>query len=652
MKLSVVIVNYNVKHFLEQCIHSVYAALHAIEAEIFVVDNNSVDGSVQTIESRFPDVKLIANKENLGFSKANNQAIREARGEYILLLNPDTVISEDTLVKTIAFMDANSNAGSLGVKMIDGRGNFLPESKRALPTPSVAFYKTFGISKLFPKSHRFGKYHLTYLSKDETNEVDILPGAFMLIRKEVLDKIGLLDETFFMYGEDIDLSYRIQQAGYKNYYFPETTIIHYKGESTKKTSVNYVFVFYNAMLIFARKHYSQKNIRALQLLIRFAIYFRAFLAIIRRFFIKYLQPATDAVLSYVGMYFFAKIWSAYFFESQKHFPKEYYLIAVPIYTLIWIISLLFSGGYDKPVRFKFVLRGIIVGAVTILVVYALLPLEYRFSRINILFGSGWIVLHTFITRVLFSKIWPVNFKFNISRNKKRFLFVGNPGEVETILDVIKRNAVSADFIGVVCADNAIDNEHVIGKLNQLEEIVSVNKIDEIVFSASNVSSKNIMQQMLLLEKHNIDFKIASPDGISIIGSSSIDTAGDLYILDFNSLSKPANLRKKRIFDLLGAFILLFAAPVLAFRSTSVKNYLRNCLRVIFGKNSLISYDSSTDISKLPKLKRGVLFTSDIRNEQLSEETIERINLSYARDYYIKTDIAILLKSLKKLGRKL
>ena len=211
-----------------------------VDAEIFVVDNNSVDGSVEMVQKKFPAVKEIANKDNKGFSKANNQAIQLSTGEYVLLLNPDTVVEEDTFEKMIRFMDAHSDAGGLGVKMIDGSGKFLPESKRGLPTPRVAFYKMFGLSKLFPRSKTFGKYHLSYLDRDKIHEIDVLAGACMMIRKTVLDKTGLLDETFFMYGEDIDLSYRITQAGFKNYYFPETRIIHYKGESTKKSSVNYV----------------------------------------------------------------------------------------------------------------------------------------------------------------------------------------------------------------------------------------------------------------------------------------------------------------------------------------------------------------------------------------------------------------------------
>ncbi len=261
MKLSVIIVNYNVEYFLDQCLSSVRKAMENIDGEVFVVDNDSIDGSNNMVNKKYPEVNLIANKKNVGFSIANNQGIKKSTGEYVLLLNPDTVVEHDTFEKVISFMDEHPDAGALGVKMVDGSGNFLPESKRGLPTPSTAFYKMFGLSSLFPHSKRFARYHLGHLDNDKIHKIEILPGAFMLLRKEVLDKTGLLDESFFMYGEDIDLSYRIIKAGYLNYYYPETRIIHYKGESTKKGSVNYVLVFYNAMVIFAKKHFTQKNAR-------------------------------------------------------------------------------------------------------------------------------------------------------------------------------------------------------------------------------------------------------------------------------------------------------------------------------------------------------------------------------------------------------
>jgi GT2 family glycosyltransferase len=253
MTLSVIIVSYNVKHFLEQCLCSVQRAL-ANDMEVFVVDNHSTDGSVEYCQQRFPFARFILNKENVGFGKANNQALPEATGKYVLFLNPDTIIPEDLFTLCISFMGSHADAGALDVRMIDGSGAFLKESKRGFPSPWVAFCKMSGLTKLFPRSSSFARYYMGHLPEKKINEVDALAGACMFLRKEVLDKVGGFDERFFMYAEDIDLSYRIQQAGYKNYYFPETAIIHFKGESTRKDK-KYIKYFYKAMIQFVRKHF-------------------------------------------------------------------------------------------------------------------------------------------------------------------------------------------------------------------------------------------------------------------------------------------------------------------------------------------------------------------------------------------------------------
>jgi len=254
MDLSVIIVNYNVKFFLEQCLCSVSKAVDSLNAEVIVVDNHSTDGSHTYLQDRFPFVRFIINNGNLGFSKANNQGIQQAKGKYILFLNPDTIVPEDCFSRCIAFMQSGSEAGALGLRMIDGTGKYLKESKRGFPTAWVSFCKMSGLTSLFPKSRIFARYYLGHLSDEQNQQVNALSGAFMLVKKEVLDKTGGFDERFFMYAEDIDLSYRIQNAGYKNYYFAESTIIHFKGESTIKDP-RYIHLFYTAMSQFVQKHY-------------------------------------------------------------------------------------------------------------------------------------------------------------------------------------------------------------------------------------------------------------------------------------------------------------------------------------------------------------------------------------------------------------
>ena len=282
MKLSVVIVNYNVRLLLEECIKSVEKALDGIEGDIFVIDNNSSDGSVEYIRERFPKVHIIANKENLGFARANNQAIRMTDAEYILLLNPDTVVYENTLRGCLDFMDANPEAGGVGVRMLTREGKVAPESRRAVPTPWVAFLKMLGLTS---------RYYMSHLPWDKPGRIEVVSGAFCMLRHKALDQIGLLDEDFFMYGEDIDLSYRLLKGGWQNWYLPYD-INHYKGQSTQKSSFRYVHVFYQAMLIFFRKHYSHLSF-LISLPIQTAIYFRAFMALMQMMgdkFRKFLNP--------------------------------------------------------------------------------------------------------------------------------------------------------------------------------------------------------------------------------------------------------------------------------------------------------------------------------------------------------------------------
>jgi GT2 family glycosyltransferase len=254
LQLSVIILNYNVRYFLELCVLSVQSALEHIDGEIIVVDNNSQDDSVEMMKQRFPNVKLIENKDNSGFPKGNNTGVAIAQGEYICILNPDTVVAEDTFTKVLAFAERQKNLGIVGVKLIDGAGNFLPESKRGVPTPFVAFTKMVGLYKLFPKVKGLGKYYAQQLSENETGKVDILVGAFMLMKRYLYQELGGFDENCFMYSDDIDLSYRMLLKGKSNYYYHETTVIHYKGESTIKDGI-YMKRFQEAMQFFYKKHF-------------------------------------------------------------------------------------------------------------------------------------------------------------------------------------------------------------------------------------------------------------------------------------------------------------------------------------------------------------------------------------------------------------
>lgn len=285
LKLSVIIVNYNVKYYLDQCIRSVLRAFEEMNtpAEIIVVDNHSADGSVDYLEQRYPQklypmVRFVRSAHNLGFARANNIAIRQSRGEYVLLLNPDTIVGEDALKASVDFMDVHEDAGAVGVRMLGAQGRRAMESRRGLPTPMVSFFKMLGFCNRWPHHRLFGKYYMGYLPWDEPSQIEVVSGAYCMLRRKALDEVGLLDEDFFMYGEDIDLSYRVLKGGYHNYYLP-VDILHYKGESTQKSSFRYVHVFYEAMLIFFRKHYSGMTF-LLSLPIKTAIYAKALMALV------------------------------------------------------------------------------------------------------------------------------------------------------------------------------------------------------------------------------------------------------------------------------------------------------------------------------------------------------------------------------------
>ena len=642
-KIAVIIVNYNVEYFLEQCLSSVEKALTSMTHEVFVVDNNSVDGSLAMVQNKFPWVKVIANTENVGFSRANNQAIQAADAEYILLLNPDTVVEEDTFIKSINFMDEHPQSGGLGVRMVDGKGKFLPESKRGLPTPRVAFYKIVGLSKLFSKSKRFNRYHLGHLNEFESHEIDVLSGAFMLMRKTVLDQVGLLDETFFMYGEDIDLSYRIQKGGFKNYYYPETRIIHYKGESTKKGSINYVFVFYKAMVIFAKKHFSQNHAKIFSFLIHLAIYLRASLAITQRIIKTYTLPFIDFSITLSGLYALTNWWTI------NHIEFNAYALTwgIPSYCIGWFFANYLGGTYDSPVNLKSTLKSTGIGTLVILLCYGLLPKDLQFSRLFILIGTCWVGTYYLISRIYLH--FAFQGKFNLlAATNKRFLVVGELAECHRVSNFLKQAYLNIEMIEFISCTEKESSEFR-GAIHQLEEIARIEQVNEIVFCAKDLTAQAIISNMIQIDSSGIDFKIAQPDSTSLIGSNSIHTAGDLYVLDINAITKQKNIRKKRIFDLSLSTIGLLISPVLVFKFKQPLNFVKNLLHIIIGNKSFVGYEQQKRQNNkgLPRLKPGVLTPADglYPGQELATE---KLNLIYARDYAITKDISILTNGWKKL----
>lgn len=651
MKLSVVIVNYNVKFFLEHCLYSVQRAVADIDAEVFIVDNNSVDGSVQMLKSKFPDFTLIENKENVGFAKANNQAMRIAKGEYILLLNPDTVVEEDTFSKCIEFMDFHPDCGGLGVKMIDGHGKILKESKRGFPTPWASFCKMSGLTSLFPHSKRYAQYYMGHLSYEETNQVDILAGAYMMMRKECLDKVGLLDEDYFMYGEDIDLSYRITLGGYKNYYFPEAEIIHYKGESTKKASLNYVYTFYNAMAIFARKHLDGRQNKIYSLIIKIAIWLRASLSFVSRIFSRWSQAAVDFLLIYAGFFLLERTWALHYWGNIDYYPPHYMICAVPVYISILLFSVYVCGGYVKPIRIGRLFEGVFLGMFVLLAFYSLLPAELRYSRALVVMGSVMSLCVLLLVRFVINFVRRGSFSF-VSSQPSRYAIVADSPEAERVADLLSKTGNRPEFIALVGAAKEYDNDKFVGNTSQIEDIIRIYSIDEVVFCSKDLTQSKIGELMGRLSKTNVCFTIVPPSADFIIGSSTIKTPSDLYLVNVNSITSEDNRRKKRLLDVSVSLVLLLGFVGCCWFVNKPLGLLKNIFLVLIGRKTWVGYNKTgkEKIDKLPDLKRSVIsITGTMNAEIVDENAIHKLNLLYCANYSLMNDFGAICKSFRYLG---
>ena len=631
MTLSVVIVNYNVKYFLKQCLASVYGSDRRLadgselEFDVWVVDNDSVDGSVEMVRRDFPQVHVIENHENVGFARANNQALAQSMGQCLLLLNPDTVVERDTFVQCANFMAEHEDCGGLTVKMVDGKGNFLRESKRGFPSPTASFYKISGLTRLFPHSKRFAAYYMGHLGEDDINEIEILPGAFLMLRREVYDKIGGLDETYFMYGEDIDYSWNIKLAGWKNYYLPTTRIIHYKGESTRKGSMNYVYTFYNAMAIFVRKYFSGKDARLFNLLLQVAIWLRATLAWMQRIAQRVAVPLADFLLAYGGFVLIKAMWENVKWGGAEYYPTEYTVLVIPLYILILMCSSWLSGGYDKPVRIGRIVSGMGTGLLLLLAFYSLLDESQRYSRMLLVLGSVWTLLATLAVRVLLS---ANNVKGYALRAHTRgiTLAVGTPAETARLKELYASMGMGTDKL--VETDDT-DARH-------LQDIIRIEHADEVIFCGCDI--RHVIGLMAHLRTTGVEYKIAPSESDYIIGSESVLSPNDLYIAELDTISTDTSRRRKRMFDIGTALALLLLSPVLFWFQKRKSQYFGHCLSVLVGSLTWVGYPNH----------RGVFSPADMLRGDATEQLRERLTLRYMRHYSTATDFTILMRNIRNL----
>lgn len=646
MLLSVIIVNYNVKHFLEQCLCSVEKAVAGMEAEVIVVDNNSSDNSMEYLVPRFPGVRFKANTENTGFAKGCNQGLAVAKGKYILFLNPDTIVPEDCFQQCVTFLASQPEAGALGIRMLDGSGHFLKESKRSFPSPLTSLYKLFGLSRLFPRSKTFSRYHLGHLDERATNEVDVLAGAFMMIKKEVLDKTGSFDETFFMYGEDVDLSYRIQKAGYKNYYFAGSSIIHFKGESTRKGSMNYVRMFYTAMSKFVRKHYGGTRAGIFNFLVYTGIWFRAGLTALGNFIRRAGLPLIDAGLILLSFWLAKNIWNEYI-RTDIQYESKLLWIAFPSFTLFYLITAYYAGLYDRWYNRSELLRSTVVATIVLLAGYALLPEQYRFSRAIILFGALLAFIFISVLRWLL-----VRTKVLSSRKEKEehfnTLVAGTPEEYEQVVSLLKQAGLQQKVLGRVSVHP--DDTEAVGRLDQLQKLSSVIPFREIIFCRGRLSYREILEGVQRVPP-GISLKIYAAGSGSIVGSHSGNVSGESVSKEngFN-LSNPYNKRIKRLVDFMVAITGLLSFPFQFIIQRKPVSFLQNCISVLAASKTWIGYASPA--GNLPFLRKAVIAGNGIplsARQQLSAESLQMMDYWYARDYDPLNEVKLIWKVYRKLG---
>lgn len=680
--LSVVIVNYNVREFLEQALRSVERASERLSVEVFVVDNNSVDGSVEMVRERFPEVHVIANKANVGFSRANNQAIRRARGRYLLILNPDTIVQEDTFRTLLRFMEAHPEAGAVGCKILNPDGTFAPESRRAFPRPSVAFYRIVGLSRLFPRSRRFGRYNMTFLPQDEVAEVDALSGSCMLVRHAALyysreawaqaddasappfpgasGGAGLFDEDFFMYGEDLDWCYRIQQAGWKIYYTPETQIIHYKGESTKKGELRYVRLFYGAMLRFSEKHFRNRYSRLFAHLLRLGIVVRAGLSIVGNAARAMAAPGLDAGLVYLVVVGLGILYSLRHgtWPSPLHFA-----IVAPAYALGMVTGIAAAGGYRRRRLRR--LRPVWTGTVLGLLVVAAASFFFR----EIAFSRFVVLLSAPVAGLLLAGRRLAG-RARAARNgpARHALLVGRADEAGRLKSMLDRHPNPPfSLVGYVEPERRRSTRKPdaavvprLGTLRHLRDLIRLRQIDDVVFAADGLSYRTMFGLVQQLRDLPVQFRILAEGREHVIGKSAVDdlSLGTLIAAE-EALGAPRSTASRRAFELPLALIGCLLHPVVWALARLTRNgsffdrlaeRTRQMPAVLAGRLRLVGYHPNEPFRPPPEwdLLPGVFAITDPLPSTAPDE-IGRAYWFYVRNQSAALDWDVLVRSLRSLS---
>jgi GT2 family glycosyltransferase/lipopolysaccharide/colanic/teichoic acid biosynthesis glycosyltransferase len=662
MRISVIIVNYNVRPFLENALVSIQKAMQGLTGEIIVVDNASDDGSAEMVQTKFPTVRLMVNEKNLGFAAANNLALREAKGDYFLLINPDTVIQEDTLRTMLGFFEEHLNVGLAGCKILNPDGTLQLACRRSFPTPWVALTKVAGLSALFPKSRLFGRYNLTYLDPDESCEVDAVSGSFMFLRRAAYERVGGLDEQFFMYGEDLDWCYRIQKAGWKIYYVPTTTIIHYKGESAKRSDIDELKLFYEAMHVFVRKH--MRSPSPAFAFLRLGIMMRSWLAFLSRLSQPIVMVAVDWLLIGISIGVAEYIHLGTFFQ----FPSYADPVVLIVPASLIIIPLMLLGGY---VRYPYALRRTVFAVVvgfTIVSAATFFFKEYAFSRMIVVYASiigvialpGWRVA----VRLVLHAVSPSS-----SILRRRTLIVGTNQTGQELLHRLRRRLDNGyGVVGFIDTKRSrigdkIGGIEILGSIDNINKVIREHNVSEVIFSADTLSYADILSVIGKSGGRSVNFRLVPSSLEVVIGKSSVDVLDDFPLVDIEyNINRPLHRVLKRLFDItLGGLLILTVYPLVRLqRATSGKSgpvgeSILLLPRIFTGRYSLVGRpithhriaggERNGQLS--PYLgKQGMTGIVQINNgEGLTPEEIEQYILYYAKNQSVALDIEILFKWL-------
>ena len=560
--ISIIIVSYNVKTFLHHCINSVKKASRGLNIELFVVDNHSIDGTGEMVQREFPEVRFIGNDENRGFGKANNQALKLSRGKYVLFLNPDTLIEENTLRVFLDFMDNNSNVGIAGPKILNSDGTLQLACRRSFPSPSIALPKLLGLSNLFPKSKVFGKYNLTYLDPDESYAVDAISGSFMFCRGDLIRELGGFDEDFFMYGEDLDLCRRVQLKGLLVYYLADTTIIHHKGESSKSAPFDSLLAFYKAMDIFFRKHFSSLYSFITTLFFRLGIVAHLTLNFLGKIFHAIRLPLLDAIL--IG----GALTAGVLIRFPSHFSEEFvHFFPILIgYLIVYLFFLGIGGSYRRAKQYDFVRAAVNLFAGFILNgFFTFFIFRFAQSRLIFLVSFAFMLVLLPVWRIFASRLRSRHFQAS-SESARRTLVVGAGEEGHKIAATLGQHP-ELGYLFVGFADKELHHPKTIGSTKDLSQLIKTRQIDHVVFSSDVFTLGEIISMMAEMAHFPISIKIIPEKENMIFGKTAIESLDDIPVIEMEyTILKPVWKSAKRTVDILVAFSGLILLAPFAFLS--------------------------------------------------------------------------------------